>query len=98
MERLEEGLETGAGSGSTEPEETTAVSTEGKGVVLITSISISKVGFLEGAGAGVSSIEMDTSTLEEASVFSVEEGAGAGSETGAACFWKEWDSCMRMRG
>lgn len=70
----------------------------GEGVGLITSISISMVGFLEGVGAGLS-IEMETSPLEEVSAFSVVvEEAGAGSETGAACFWKEWDSCMRIRG
>lgn len=65
---------------------------EGEEVGLISSISISTVGFLEGVGAGIS-IEIETSPLEEVSAFSVVivvvEEAGVGSETGAACFWKE---------
>ena len=66
---------------------------EGEEVCLISSISISTVGFLKGVGAGMS-IEIETSPLEEVSAFSVVivvvvEEAGVGSETGAACFWKE---------
>lgn len=79
---------------STDGEGVRVVGTGGGGgvEVLIMSISISMVAFLEGTGLGAS-IVIETSSLEEASTFAVVE-----EEAGAACFWKEWDSCMRIRG